>query len=384
MIMLYHATFLSTILHPELRPRPFVFPYQVGASMLLAISAYFGCVTVRSPSLLRYCFKRMARMLPAFAVAVVVIFVILRAFPAPGWFDPTPDDLGANLLMLWNWSPEVPLVDPSHWTVPLQFMGSVMTALVYRSRWGRGGRIPIVLWGGVLLPIVQWPLRASDPPDWYRTLVDGFGLHRWHLFVAGAAIWLWSTKRMRTPQFVALVALCTAAQALHTSTPTPYGPITNWDLTVPVAIGLFVLAWVARGSECSGWSDWFGSDNVRPMWTTRAIQWYAGISYGVFLMHQSLGYLAMRWLNDIGLDPGVQTVGMLATGVLLGYLLTRTVERPAYRLLVHAFDRWAYRNEPKQLPSRRRHPGLGLMVESPVSGSRNHVAARYFQTVRGC
>jgi peptidoglycan/LPS O-acetylase OafA/YrhL len=343
LVMLYHATFISVVLHPELQPRIFVFPLQVGASLLLVVSAYFACVTVRRRSPLRYWWSRMARLVPTFFAAVLVIFLVLRAFPARGYFYPTPEDLWANLLMLGNWKPELyPLIDASHWTIPLQLMGFTAVALLYRSRWGHGRAILIVLWTAVLAPMAQWPIRVSDPPEMYRMLVDGFGVHRWHLFVAGAAIWLWSANRIRTPHFAALLATCMAAQALHTSTEAPGGPVINWGVTVGVGIGICVIALAARGP------DW---DVFVPGWAMRPIQWYAGVSYGVFLMHQSIGYVVMRWLHDAGMGPMVQTAGMLCTGVVLGWTLTRLVEGPAYRILMHAYDRWTERNEPVAVES---------------------------------
>lgn len=325
LVMLYHATWLGVYLHPELHPRVIVFPYQVGASLLLVISAYFVCVTIGRGPLLRYWWTRMVRMLPPFLASVVVIYLVLAAFPVRYWFYPTPWDLLWNLLMLWHWKPQFyPFIEPSHWTVPLQLMGFTAAALLYRTRWGHGRRIVGVLWAAVLIPLVQWPIRIEDPPETYRTIVDGLGMHRWHLFVAGVAIWLWSVRRLTGPHFAALLAVCMTAQAVHNYTRTPEGLLADWGSTVAVCVGMCVIALVARGP------DW---DAMVPAVARRPITWFAGISYGVFLMHQSIGYLVMRGLQDIGAGPFTQTAALLSVGTLAGWLLTRTVERPMYRLL---------------------------------------------------
>ncbi len=339
LVMLYHATFLSTCLHPELGPRGFVFPYQVGASMLLVLSAYFACVTIGRGSLLRYWWGRIARLLPPFFAAVVIIFLLLRAFPAPGWFYPLGGDLPSNLLMLWNWKPQDYLMmDGSHWTIPLQLMAFTLAPLLYRGRWGHGKRLVWVLWIAVLLPIAQWWFRISNPPEPYRVLADGFGFHRWHLFVAGVAIWMWSTRRLSTRHFTGLFSMCMVAHALHNFTRTPTGDLyADWGSTVAVCIGLVVVALTARRP------DW---ERGIPRWAHRPIQWFAGVSYGVFLMHQTVGYLVIRTLHDLGLPDGLQTVGLLGTGVLLGWLLTRLVERPMHRFLMETFDRWSIRSRP--------------------------------------
>ena len=317
LVMLYHATFLSVYLHPELIPRKIYFPYQVGASLLLVISAYFACVTIGRGTVLRYWWNRIARLLPPFLGAVVVIYLLWRWAAIEGWFSPTLRDLVANLLMLWNWKPaEYAFLDGSHWTVPLQLMGFTFAALLYRSSWGHGKRIIAVLWTAVLLPMAQWPIRVSAPPEWYRTIVDGIGVHRWHLFVVGVAIWLWSTRRIGSPHFLALLLACMVGQALHNYTQTPEGLAADWGSTGAVCVGMVVVALTARGP------DW---DRVVPEWARRPIQWFAGISYGVFLMHQSAGYLVSRELQDLGFGPTAQTLAFLATGVLLGWKIARAL-----------------------------------------------------------
>ncbi|WP_344129332.1 acyltransferase [Saccharopolyspora halophila] len=330
LVMLYHSTSLSTWLHPEFDPRPLTFPFQVGASMLLVVSAYFACVTIGRGSMLKYWWGRVARLLPSFLAAVVVIFLLLRLFPIDGWFYPELRDLRANLLMLWHWKPQdYWFIDGSHWTVPLQLMGFTAASLLYASRWGHGKRMIAVMWTAVLLPLLQWPIRVDTPPETYRMLVDGFGLHRWHLFIAGVAIWMWSTRRIGDGHFAGLLVACMTAQAFHNYANTPDGLVADWGSTIAVWIGICVLAVVARGP------DW---DRVIPLRAQRAVTWFAGISYGVFLMHQAVGYVVMRKLQDHGFGPGFQVLGMLLVGTLLGWALTKVVEKPAHRFLMKPFQ----------------------------------------------
>ncbi|MQA11491.1 MAG: acyltransferase family protein [Pseudonocardiaceae bacterium] len=342
LVVLYHSTFLGVELHPELIERRLRFPFQVGASTLLVISAYFACVTIGRGTMLRYWWGRVARIFPAFAAAVVLIFAVLRVASPEGWLYPGFRDLASNLMMLWNWKPQdFAYIDGSHWTVPLQLMGFTAAALLFRSKLGHGRRLRTVLWGAVLIPMAQWPLRVSDPPETYRMLVDGFGLHRWHLFVAGVAIWMWSTRRISTPHFGLLLAACMAGQALHNHAGTPEGLVADWGSTYAVWMAIAVIALVARGP------DW---DRVIPSWARGPIQWFAGISYGVFLMHQTIGYLVMRGLQDVGFGPTLQTGAMVLTAIGLGWMLTRTVETPAHKFLTSAYDRVALARNNRRSP----------------------------------
>ena len=346
LVMLYHATFLSVVVHRELQPRFFVFPYQVGASLLLVISAYFACVTIGRGSLLRYWWGRVARLLPPFLGAVLLIYSATVLFaPAKGWFIPRPGDLLANLFMLWNWQPaQFWFIDGSHWTVPLQLMGFTAAALLYRTKWGHGERLVRVLWAAILVPLAQWPVRLYAAPEWYRTIVDGIGMHRWHLFVAGVAIWMWTTRRLTARHFAIMLGMCMVAQYMHNYTRLPEGLVADLGSTVAVCIGMALLAFTAYGP------DW---DRFIPAWSVRPIRWYAGISYGVFLMHQTMGYLVERRLQDLGAGPGLQTVAMLINGVVLGWMLTRVVERPVHRFLMASFDQMRARSSQ---PAHSREP----------------------------
>jgi peptidoglycan/LPS O-acetylase OafA/YrhL len=326
LVVLYHSTSLGPSVFTELIPRKIEFPFQVGASMLLLISAYFACVSIRKGDMARYWWNRVARILPPFLFAVVVTFFVLRLAGPEGWFTPTVRDLVGNWLMLWNWKPQDwAYIDGSYWTVPLQLGAFTAAALLWRSRWGNGRRLRALLWAAVLVPIAQWPYRIMPPPETYRTLVDGFGFHRYHLFVAGVAIWLWSTKRMSSRHFTLLLGACMAAHALHNHALGPDGLVADWGSTVALWVGMCVVTLAAGGPD---WNRF-----VPSRWIPK-IQWLAGISYGVFLMHQTIGYILMRRLQDLGVGPTLQTAAMLGCAVLLGWALTRAVEQPVHRYLL--------------------------------------------------
>jgi peptidoglycan/LPS O-acetylase OafA/YrhL len=64
------------------------------------------------------------------------------------------------------------------------------------------------------------------------------------------------------------------------------------------------------------------------------LSWLAGISFGIYLVHQQLGYVFARVLVDLGVDSGwVRLLAVIAAAVLAGWALTALVERPAHRAL---------------------------------------------------
>lgn len=343
MVVLYHATFIAPLVYHQFLPRTFVFAHQIGASLLLALSAYFVAATLADPAraTARWWFSRVARLLPDFAVATFLAFAALRWFAPPGLFHPSLYNLVTSLLMLWNWNGvrHWYYVEPSYWTLPLQLMAFSLAPLLRRSRLGRGRGLRVLLWAAVLVPLAQWPLEQTAGPL-YDTFADGFGLYRWHLFVAGVAVWMVATGRLGRRHGAALLATCVAAHAVQTGALLPGGGLATdpWSV-LGVGLGLLAMLAAAAGPDLA-------ARLPRPV--VRAVSGLAGCSYGVFLVHQTLGDVLMLHLQqDLGAGPTVQTVAMIVNGVVVGLVLTKLVERPAHGALMRMWDR-RYRAVPRR------------------------------------
>ena len=206
-------------------------------------------------------------------------------------------------------------------------MAFTTAALLWWSQWGHGTRLRVVLWAAVLLPLAQWPLRASGPPETYRMLVDGFGFHRLHLFVAGVAIWMWVNNRLTSWHFGSLLSTCVAAHLLHNITFDPEGWTEDW-----------AAASESAAASCSSvWPPVFPTDGWVPSALHGPLQWLAGISYGVYLAHQTMGYLLIRNLHDAGFGPFTQTIAAITIALFFGRLLNQFIERPVYQWLINLY-----------------------------------------------
>ena len=94
--------------------------------------------------------------------------------------------------------------------------------------------------------------------------------------------------------------------------------------TVGIGVLAATIALAARGP------DW---DGVLPGPVVRAVHWLAGVSYGVFLLNQEIGYVLMYQVHRLGGGALPQVAAMVTGAVMLGWLLTRLVEVPAHRVL---------------------------------------------------
>lgn len=304
-VLLHHATQTSISSHPQLGAPPFVFPLSMGASTLMVISAFFACTSLEGGRSGRFLRRRLARLLPAYMAAVVLTFSVQRWVAPDGWSQLDGRDLVYNLLLVPQWFPDVNIVDFAYWTVPVQVAAFIAGAVLVGFLRGRGLRA--LLWALIVTPLLLSPLVSHSSVLF--TVYNGFALHRAQLFAAGVAIYLWSKDRLGAKHLVALLVAALLAQGFHTN---------ETASTVGFGVLLALVCAAAKGP------DWGRS---------RVITWLAGISYGVYLVHEQIGTVVMDRLAAHGFGSWSLLAGFLTSAVVLGWLLTKYVERPAYRLL---------------------------------------------------
>ncbi|CAM3397868.1 acyltransferase [Kibdelosporangium persicum] len=380
-VVVEHITHQSQINHPELAGYPFALPLQFGASSMLVISAFFVCVTIGRR---RWLWNRLARLVPAYLVAVLATYVISRiavtvfnghtyadgswlfGIPVSGvptpypWYLPTAHDLLGNLLMIQAWSPSFHWIDASYWTLPVQIIAFACAAFLFGRRWLTARNAPVWLWSLVIVPVVlRFTLRTDDAPQWIKSVFDGLALHRVHLFGVGIAIWLWSTGRMRGWHLGLYIAAALVAQDAHAYFA---------DTPSTIAFGVVLLLVCAA----AGGPDW-DIAIVRRM--APAITWLAGISFGVYLVHQELGFILARSLLDIGATPLERFAASFTLAVVLGWLLTKLVERPAHRLLTQSQAGRFGRSPASPVPSPRPISQASTVGAGPPTSGESLAAA---------
>lgn len=351
-VVAQHATHAGRINHPELGSSPVVFPLQIGASALVTISAYFACASLAKGRPGHFLRNRLARLLPAYVAAVLITYLVLTHLAPPGWSHLRPRDVLFNAIMLQNWIPDVRFVDFSYWTLPVQLSGFIVAAALFASPLGSGRGLRAVLWA---LPLVPLVLRLHlDEATWLKTLYMGLALHRVHLFAIGVALWLWSKGRLPGWQFAVLTALGLYAQFVHSA-----------DRPSTIGLGVLVAAMVLAAVG----PDWGVLLGRR---VSAAVRWLAGISYGMYLLNQEIGYLLMHRVHQLGGGALPQLAVALAAAVFFGWLLTIWVERPAHRALmadnpVTSAIRWVVSGTQLQGGSAGSSPARPDPVLRPVS-----------------
>lgn len=349
-VVLQHATYSVIGVMPWMPRMPFVWPIQAGANTLMVVSAFFVCRTLATRPPGRWWVDRLARLLPAYAVAVLATYLLTLYASQYGYWRPSGVDLIGNLLLVQGWDARVTYIDHSYWTLPAQLamftLAAVAAAHLGRDFWRRRWTLPALAWAIVVVPAAMMELGYADGA--LSQVFHGLVMFRWQMFGIGLAVWLWSRGRLHPLHLAALVVAGLVAEHLHTP-----------DVPSVLVLALAVLG-IAAAAAGRDWSV------LRVGRLPRVITWLAGISYGIYLMNQQIGYfVAWGLLHRFGVDGWPRLVAVVAVAVLLGWLLTVLVERPAHRWLVRRPSQGQRSNDPAAARKRSTSSGVPALTRTP-------------------
>lgn len=304
LVMVVHYIYRGPSLYPEIgQPIEGVQFISYAIGMFFVVSGFVITMSLRSTTVTRFAASRAIRLYPAYWACLLITFGVVAVAGLPGR-EVTLSEALINLTMLQSYL-GVPPVDAASWTLGVELAFYVQCILVIA--WGavRGRALDVAIGIGLAVSLaaivadrlVAWPLTGAA--------VQAFGWTGY--FVIGATLFrVWSGERHWT-----VLAFLAPVSAVIIAVREPAEGLAALALTVIVAYAIW------------GPSGWLGS---------RVMRWLGGISYVLYLLHQNVGYVAMRALNPrLGQVAGtvVVAVGMLALATLVTYL----VDVPVRRLL---------------------------------------------------
>ncbi|NUR85286.1 MAG: acyltransferase [Nonomuraea sp.] len=283
----------------------------LGVELFFLISGFVICMSGWGRPVGDFAASRVARLYPAYWVAIAVsVPIVLLA----GTRDLTGPQIAANLTMLQN-----PLgvkdVDPSYWTLGVELRFYLLFAIVLAI--GITYRRMVyfcALWLAAAafasgLPWLSWLISADNAPYF----AGGTALYLIYRFGATPLLWALVTASW-------LLALYRVQSHMAATIHSDGGR--DWVIAVVIVTAIYgVMAAVATGRLTAA---------RLPVLTTAG-----ALTYPLYLLHQSLGVAAIHaWGDD--LPPGV-LLGLLIPGLLgLAWLVHRYIERPVSAWLKRA------------------------------------------------
>lgn len=303
-VVLYHYTTRYTQLYGRPEDLSFSLPIgHYGVQLFFSISGFVILLTLtRTRSGSDFIISRFARLYPAYWAAVLFTFLVVAHFGLPGR-EVSLTVLIANLTMLHSFV-GLRSVDGVYWTLAVELVFYAWMYFAYKT--GAIRRIEHVVVAALSAAVLLSPLAKAD---WLPRVVSVLLLIEHIPYFALGIVFFRLRAHGINQRLVALVVACIGAAGLVGG---------GDDAAVALAIAsIFSMLLAGRlGLLRSSWLTWLG-----------------GVTYTVYLVHQNFGYVIIRFLNGMKVDPTLSVLCAIAATLFVAQVLSSCVERPGQQAL---------------------------------------------------
>jgi peptidoglycan/LPS O-acetylase OafA/YrhL len=282
----------------------------MGVQFFFIISGFVIFITLRTCNhLFEFLLRRLARLYPAYVVAIAMTFVIANTM-GPAEFHTTYADALTSLAFVTPYVPGAKFVEPAYWSLVVELQFYICIGLVYAlfCRHFELAWTACICAGGIL-----WIIGTAPHAHLLGTLSRNLFLAGYiPYFTAGIIFYQLYSRRGRH------LGLMAAAAVFEYVVATPRFTLSQHLVSAAMvaAFALFVrgrLEWLA----------------------TPVLVFIGGISYSLYLIHQYIGVVLIRLLKRYFELPDLLTVlCVVSVCMALAYALTRWVEVPGKRVLL--------------------------------------------------
>lgn len=290
-----------------------VFSYGcLGVQIFFVISGFVICMSGWGRTLRAFTASRIARLMPAYWAAILLVTLVF-ALPWVVFEAVSPSDMLVNLTMLQEPVGSDRVLGVC-WTLWVEARFYLLFALFVVIP-GATRRRVVYFCAGWTLAAVLAEAAAFDPltllvmPEYAPFFIGGMGMYLLHRFGHDATAWAIVISSWLLGQHFAVAGLWRPASDAGFAYRHSIGII------AVVTVGYVLVAAVAMGRF--QWANW--------RWLTVA----GALTYPFYLVHEHLGWVAIRFLHrHFGL-PSWAVLPLTVLGLLLlAWLLHRLVERP--------------------------------------------------------
>ncbi|AXK35727.1 acyltransferase [Streptomyces armeniacus] len=295
----------------------------LGVHIFFVISGFVICMSGWGRSLRAFTASRIARLMPAYWAAVVLVTLVF-ALPWVIFEAVSPSDMLVNLTMLQEPVGSDRVLGVC-WTLWVEMRFYLLFALFVVIPGATRQRVVFFCAGwtmaGVLAQASGWePLKLAVMPEYAPFFIGGVGLYLVHRFGHDATAWAIVISSWLLGQHYAVAGLWRPAADAG------FAYRSSLGIIAVVTVGYVLVAAIALGRF--QWANW--------RWLTVA----GALTYPFYLVHEHLGWVAVRFLHrHFGL-PSWAVLPLTVIGLLiLAWLLHRLVEQPLTPRLRKAFGR---------------------------------------------
>lgn len=276
-----------------------------GVHLFFMLSGFVIFMTLdRTRSARDFIVARIARLYPAYWAAMLLTFAVVAIAGLPGQ-EVGVRDLLVNFTMIQSLL-DVPHVDGAYWSLQAELLFYAAMLLLWMLGLLKSPQRTLFGWlaFAVVVQLGAWwlPERLANAMGPLQTLGS---LRYIHLFAIGMALYRQHGEATFDPGWLLLVMSCWL-----------------WHALVDAASGGALVAafTIVMYLATAGHISWLAS---------RPLAYLGLISYPLYLVHQNVGYVAIRMLNGLGWNPNLSVIAAVAAVLGLAAALSRFVERPA-------------------------------------------------------
>jgi len=316
MVVLFHYTTRYNDLYYHL----YLFPFEIfrygffGVQLFFIISGFVIFMTLARTKLpMDFVVSRFSRLYPAYWAAIALTFTVVSVFSLPGREKDISTAL-INLTMLQKWM-GVEDVDPVYWTLALELSFYAIMFVLHITRLIK--KIDLICFAWLALIAVAHTLEQQLEMGIPAVIKISLLLSHGHFFIAG--IFFYKLKSSKENKYLFYLIPCLAVEYY-----------TSGSLVFLLA-GYFLVFWA------------FAKDKLSIL-AAKPLVFLGTISYSLYLIHQNLGYVVIRWLYSLGVtSPFILIPVPIIVALCVASLMQRYVEQPS---LNYIRDNWkAYKHK---------------------------------------
>ncbi|WP_249416507.1 acyltransferase [Streptomyces sp. TS71-3] len=283
----------------------------LGVQIFFVISGFVICMSGWGRPLRSFFASRVSRLMPAYWVAVVLITLVF-ALPPVVYRTVSPSDALVNLTLLQEplGADRVLGVDWTLW-VEIRFYALFALFLVLPGVTRRRVVLFCAMWtmGAAIAQAANQPLlNLVLMPQYASYFIGGMGLYLLHRNRRDAVAWGIVVVNWLIGQHYAVASLW------HAPNPDFFSYRHASVIMLIVTLGYVLVGAIALGAL--KWADW--------RWLTVA----GALTYPFYLVHEHLGWVAVRMLHrGLGVPSWATFTLSIAGMLLLAWLLNRYVEK---------------------------------------------------------
>jgi peptidoglycan/LPS O-acetylase OafA/YrhL len=354
LVLLFHYTTRFDQIYGHSRPLEISFPWAyVGVNLFFIISGFVIFMTLeRTRHAGEFVVSRFSRLYPAYWVAVVITFLVVRSIGLPGK-QVSSNDAALNLLM-FHGSFGVPHVDAVYWTLEVELLFYAIAFSIFLLR--RLHQVHYFLYGLIGLKVA------------YAIVSRQFGIDLpWRI--------QWALILPFIPWFACGIAIYRTSAGRSTRRH-------DYGILAAAVLAIGYVDGIEFGLLCLFFSAlvWLAAHHHLRLLRNRLILWLGFISYPLYLLHENIGWGVIRIIEHAGFSPWLAIGAASGLALLLASLVASTMERPAMQWIRSQFKHGRSHREGWQRLGRSL-PLVALVLIAPLYGLASRAAPERSPTI---